>query len=541
MTIPSDWPIARLETVLTDMQPGFAQAPDAEQIGIPQLRTNNISDSGALDLTDVKYVHVGDADLEKYVVRRGDVIFNNTNSLELVGRTAYFDRDDVWVLSNHMTRLRVDERLVVPQFLAKYLHYLWQRGMTQRRSKQWVNQAAIDQAMLAKFDVPLPPLPEQRRIVEILRKAEGVRELTRRASQTAESLLSALFGHHFGHPVRNERAWKTQQLRDVGEITTGNTPPRDEPQNYGDYIEWVKSDDLDASFDLISPSSEKLSLEGATRGRSVPPGSTLITCIAGSPESIGKAALADRRVAFNQQINAVTPFEGIDPYYLYTLIKLSKPAIQALSSGGMKGIVTKGNLERLSVIVPPKPLRDRFGNQARAIFEHNALLIARRELPDTLVNTLLGRAFMGELTAEWRTRHSAELEFASAERDQLLEERGARLRVELAVPVEPPTALPFDERRQTVESFSDEQRQLLALINEAPRYWTAETLQQEAGVGLAAARRALALFAATGLIMQGEVWVSESRDTGYYLPAYWPLRPEHEVRMADLGRLSRTG
>ena len=172
MSLPQFWITTCLENIVVDTQPGFAQRPNQENIGVPQLRTNNVSVEGNLDLSEVKYVDADDAMIEKYGVQKGDIIFNNTNSPDLVGKTAFFDIDDaIYVISNHMTRIRVDPELVDAEYLARFLHYLWKSGASKSWAKQWVNQAAIDQPSLWKFDVILPPLPEQRHISAILRQA----------------------------------------------------------------------------------------------------------------------------------------------------------------------------------------------------------------------------------------------------------------------------------------------------------------------------------------------------------------------------------
>src|SRR5260221_8454765 len=111
MNLPPRWILVNLGNVITEMQPGFARRPNNEAVGTPQLRTNNVSPLGNIDLSEIKYVDATKADISKYSLRRGDVIFNNTNSIEWVGKTAYFDLDELYVISNHMTRIRVDERI----------------------------------------------------------------------------------------------------------------------------------------------------------------------------------------------------------------------------------------------------------------------------------------------------------------------------------------------------------------------------------------------------------------------------------------------
>src|SRR5690606_32454536 len=100
-------------------------------------------------------------------------------------------------------------------------------------------------------------------------------------------------------------------------IITGNTPPRNEPENYENgHIEWIKTDNIISNSAFITPALEKLSRIGVEKGRTVTPGALLVACIAGSLDSIGRAALTDREVAFNQQINAIQPNADVSPLYL---------------------------------------------------------------------------------------------------------------------------------------------------------------------------------------------------------------------------------
>lgn len=552
MNIPDGWLLVDLADVIVDMQPGFAQRPNDRDEGTRQLRTNNVSPEGEIDLTSVAYVKATDADLEKYGVRPGDVIFNNTNSVEWVGKTAYFDEEGEYVLSNHMTRIRADERILDAQFLAKYLHHLWRIGRSFRWAKHWVNQAAIDQSALARFRIVLPSLPEQRRIVSIMREANELRRLRRDAVRKAHDLLPSLFREMFGDPLANEKKWEIKPIKRMGVVTTGNTPSRDNPNNFGDFIEWVKSDNLDSPLDYVAPSKERLSEEGAKIGRIVPKGSTLITCIAGSPESIGKAALTDREVAFNQQINSVTPFDGVNPYFLYSLIKLSKPAIQSLSSGGMKGIVNKKQLEELSLICPPKELQDQFAPQVTETFNVKTDLVAAQQEVERLVRSLLALAFTGELTARWRAQHEAELIEAARERDALLSksnivEGTAKFTGTTTLTAEATVTRPAPpEREQMVATLSRKQQRVLDLANSMEGYFTLPQLSQASHEASelthADIQQGLQLLAALGLVIHVRVATEPTKKELIFTPAYRRLLPsQDDSRLRDLDRLGANG
>ena len=151
------------------------------------------------------------------------------------------------------------------------------------------------------MEIRLPDARQIARWVSTLERIEGLMETHEHQLSLLDDLVKSRFVEMFGDPT-NGVAWPSKRLDEICTIVTGNTPPRKDPSNYGDYIEWCKTDNItDAKY--LTTASEMLSEEGALRGRVVPAGSILMACIAGSVKSIGKVAVADRSVAFNQQIN----------------------------------------------------------------------------------------------------------------------------------------------------------------------------------------------------------------------------------------------
>jgi type I restriction enzyme S subunit len=142
-----------------------------------------------------------------------------------------------------------------------------------------------------------------------------------------------------------------------------------------------------------------LSEKGAEISRIAPRNSILVTCIAGSVGCIGNAAIADRDVAFNQQINAIIPQEGTNAFFLYYLILYSKDYIKNFSTHSMKGMISKSLFESLSFIYPPPELQSEFGIFAEKIEQLNFLHKTSNHRTEDLYNTLLQKAFIGELVA----------------------------------------------------------------------------------------------------------------------------------------------
>jgi type I restriction enzyme S subunit len=199
-----------------------------------------------------------------------------------------------------------------------------------------------------------------------------------------------------GDPVTNSRAWPQQKLNTLGRIATGNTPSRGVPENFGDYLEWIKTDNINTPEAIVTPAREGLSEQGARKARIVQSGSVLVTCIAGSPGVIGNVALTDRTVAFNQQINAFSPNSGPHLYW-YALLKSMKPLVQKASSGGMKGLVSKSALSAIDTIVVPEAIQIEVAERLTAVERLKVRHRAQLAELEALVASLQHQAFRGEL------------------------------------------------------------------------------------------------------------------------------------------------
>lgn len=162
-SLPLGWAKITIEDIVTFINPGFPSGKhNSEGRGTPHLRPMNITYNGKISLEDTKYVETS-----KYEpLQKGDVLFNNTNSSNLVGKTSYIREDSNWAYSNHMTRLRFNQEYVEPLFISYYLHHLFYNGYFKSNCNNHVSQASIGtKFLLQKVPIAFPPLAEQKRIV----------------------------------------------------------------------------------------------------------------------------------------------------------------------------------------------------------------------------------------------------------------------------------------------------------------------------------------------------------------------------------------
>lgn len=253
---------------------------------------------------------------------------------------------------------------------------------------------------LKEIIVPVPPLNVQLQIVNKISKMYSITKKREQQIEALSVLKQSVFLEMFGDPTSNPKRYVKKQLKEIGEIITGNTPPRKNKDNYGDYVEWIKTNNINENSIYLSQAIEYLSEKGASIGRVVSENSILVTCIAGSKSSIGKAAIANRRVSFNQQINAICPSEVINTSFLYTQIKILKPYIQSFSTNSMKIMISKTNFEKIEVIVPTIEAQTEFHHKFEQInsIEKNMKnsLICLEEMYDSLLH----KSFNGELFKE---------------------------------------------------------------------------------------------------------------------------------------------
>ena len=247
---------------------------------------------------------------------------------------------------------------------------------------------------LANVQVRFPALNAQEEIVYQIQDAEDILELADDADRRTSDLLPSLFINHFGSPAQNPLHWPLRHLAEVAEVTTGNIPPRSEVSLYGNAIEWIKSDNICPPRRVLTKAEEGLSGAGLKVGRVAKAGSTLVTCIAGGIASIGNVALADRDAAFNQQINSVYPKSGVNPHFLYAMLYLLKRQVQALSPGQMKGIVTKGRLQQLPVIVPPMQEQEAFAREFEVMASIETVQERRRMGVDSLARSIKAKVLL---------------------------------------------------------------------------------------------------------------------------------------------------
>ena len=191
-----DWEIVSIGDIITDVRYGTSK-PAVKGGKYPYLRMNNLTEDGHLDLNDLKYIDIQKDEIEKCVVRKGDVLFNRTNSIDLVGKTAVFDLSEDMVIAGYIIRVRLNGR-ILPEVFSQYMNLEALKDILRSMAKGAVNQANINAQELKSIKVYVPDMKLQKQFVEIKEQVNKSKVEVKKALDEAQLLFDSLMQKYFG-------------------------------------------------------------------------------------------------------------------------------------------------------------------------------------------------------------------------------------------------------------------------------------------------------------------------------------------------------
>lgn len=196
-TNPKGLKVVALGDVLASADYGSSSKAGDEEIGLPMVRMGNVDYSGNVDLGALKYVDLPPDDVARFGLKDGDILFNRTNSKELVGKTGLWIGDREAILASYFIRLRVDERLARPFFVWAFMNTPHMKRVLFETARGAIGQANINSRELRAFRIPLPALDVQGRFEARCRDVLALRVQQDQATAKAEAAFQALLARAF--------------------------------------------------------------------------------------------------------------------------------------------------------------------------------------------------------------------------------------------------------------------------------------------------------------------------------------------------------
>ena len=191
-----DWEVVKIRDIVTDVRYGTSK-PAVEGGRYPYLRMNNLTVDGGLDLSDLKYIDIPDNEIEKCVVRKGDILFNRTNSIDLIGKTAVFNLLDDMVIAGYIIRIRLNNQ-ILPDVFSQYMNLEAMKKVLRGMAKGAVNQANINAQELQSIKVYVPDMKLQKQYVEFKEEVDKSRSRIQKSLEASQELFDSLMQEYFG-------------------------------------------------------------------------------------------------------------------------------------------------------------------------------------------------------------------------------------------------------------------------------------------------------------------------------------------------------
>jgi type I restriction enzyme S subunit len=288
-----------------------------------------------------------------------------------------------------------------PSLLNQGFLYAFLRGWTLRLrfGSQGSAQGVITREMLASIPMPLPPLAEQERIVKLLDEADELRKLRTQADRRTDALIPSLFHEMFGDQLKKTSRLPILPLGEVVDFGSGATPSKENPEFWNGRTPWVSPKDMkveeitDAEDHVSAAAFEKSNLQ------LIPKDTVLIVVRGMILAHTVPICLCRVSVAINQDMKALLPKQPIKPEFLrWSLQSQHQHLLNQVSTAGHgTKKLDSDRLRDVTIPVPPLALQKKFAARVSEIRAVQAEQAASRRRLEILFQSMLHRAFQGEL------------------------------------------------------------------------------------------------------------------------------------------------
>lgn len=248
---------------------------------------------------------------------------------------------------------------------------------------------------LKSIQVPVPTIPEQHRIVDILKRADGIRRLRKQAIQTARELIPALFVDMFGDPATNPKGWERVPFSAVGTLDRGKSKhrPRNAPILFGGPYPFIQTGEVANSGGRIRNYSTTYSEQGLSQSRLWPKGTLCITIAA----NIAETGVLEFDACFPDSVVGFLPGPRVTTDFVQAWLAFLQPTLEANAPQLAQKNINLKILGELPIPIPPIDLQQEFSRRRESVESMIGMQSVSDQQSDNVFQSLLHRAFCGEL------------------------------------------------------------------------------------------------------------------------------------------------
>ncbi|WP_037056603.1 restriction endonuclease subunit S [Ralstonia pickettii] len=332
--IPEDWDVSPLGRLVTSVEYG-SSAKSSTKGSMPVLRMGNLQ-GGKIDWSDLVYTS-DESEIAKYALRPGDVLFNRTNTIDLVGKTSIYRGEQPAIFAGYLIRINAKKEFLDSRFLNYTLNTELAKKYSSKVLSVAVGQANINGQKLKTYPIPLPPTTaEQSAIAEALSDVDallsGLDKLIAKKRNLKQAAMQQLLTGKTRLPGF-AGAWEVTKIGRFTDCTAGGTPSTLIAGYWGGNIRWMNSGEL--NLRRVYEVEGRITTAGLNNSSTklIPSGCVLIG-LAGQGRTRGTVAMNYVELCTNQSIAAIFPNPSFSSEYLYQNLDSRYEELRELSSGG---------------------------------------------------------------------------------------------------------------------------------------------------------------------------------------------------------------
>lgn len=415
--LPEGWVGPQLDEIATDINYGYTASSTSENIGPKMLRITDIQDN-KVDWNSVPFCKIEDNQKNKYLLCNGDLVFARTGAT--VGKSFLINEDiSNIVFASYLIRVRCNKKIN-----SHYLSYFFRSPTYWSQITEFsagIGQPNVNGSKLKKLNLPLTSVYEQKIIAEkldtLLAQVDSTKARLEQISQILKRFRQAILAAAISGKLTDkwrkltdlQTIWKSHTLGELVTIDRGSSPRpiKDYITTDENGVNWIKIGDTKEGEKYIRSTKERITKEGSKKSRKVTPGDFILS----NSMSLGRAYIVEIEGYVHDGWFILRLPENIDKNYFYYLLSSSQLQTQfsSLAVGGVVQNIRSELVKQAIVNIPPLPEQHEIVRRVEQLFAWADTIEKQVNSALTRVNSLtqsiLAKAFRGELTAQWRAEN----------------------------------------------------------------------------------------------------------------------------------------
>lgn len=552
MSLPESWVEVFLPQICELIGGGTPERSKADYFGgsIPWVTPSDVTklDGFILDVTQVTLTDEGLKASPAKVVPAGSVLMATRVA---VGKAVIAAQN--MATNQDFTSLVIDRSIVASEYLVRAI--VSRAGLLESQS-QGSTIKGIPRSTVARLKIPLPTLPEQQRIVDVLRQTECLSKNRSDTHATIDVLTREYYAKLFGDVFINDKSWSTAKLGRISDIVRGSSPrPQGDPRLFGGTVPRLMVSDLTRDGLWVDATTDSLTVEGAKSSRPMP-AQSVVMAVSGAP---GLTAILNHDACIHDGFVGLRDLHtDLLPEFVAFTLNLLRAKNDQQAVGAVFRNLTTDQVKAISIPLPPIELQQQFQAFLLQVKKVQHKIDRSDEILRQLMYTVSIEAFSGELTANWRDAQQVQIKTAVIERDTNLHKRRAKVKIRFTetAPAERTTKIPRPARLWLTNELSEFQHEVWntlryewrgsVIVDDPEVFGEFCTSQQTAWriehfkASPNRIRRTLEQLAALGLIAKISVpKLNPLTQQTEYLTTFRPLREEENTRLADANLMRR--